>query len=405
MSTDIKILACALSSRDNYDTVSRLVDPKLDLSGLGRSVYELIGKYYTADPEVTACDAQWLRDKIAKAKSHHRESLVQMVDHIERVSVPNALEAVKEAKQEAAAAMLSQALDSNDYTRATALAEEFIRVASVKLGDEVGSKATEVRSGLNAKTLIERRSKAKNNFVIGPKALHRLVPGLMRQQHIGIFALPDAGKTAFAIDASYTLVAQGHKLLYISNEDPLDSLELRFLCRFNAKPKEWVIENQDEATAVATDKGADNLVLVAVPGGSIKEIEGLVVQHRPDVLVVDQIRNLDLPGKEGLVQILEEAGKQMRRMAKQYDLLAVSVTQAADTASGVLALDRNHVDSSKIGFAATLDLLLGIGVNYEYRRTGRRSLSTIGKNKISGLHEFTTVGIDEQTARFYTLGE
>lgn len=343
-------------------------------------------------------------DRLSKSKSMHTEAMAEIVRNATRISVPNVMEAILETKTEAAAAEITAALDTGSFDKATPHIEEFMRLRGIKaelLEEEGGS---ETRQGLDAKDLVERRKEKKNTFKLAPKALSDLVPGLMRQNHVGIFALPDSGKTAFCINFAFAMAKQGHKVLYISNEDALDSLEMRFLCRFNNAHTSWVEENQARATATANANGGKNLVLVSVPGGSIPEIEEMITAHKPDVLIVDQVRNLEIPGKDSLVQVLESAGREMRRFAKQYNLLSVSVTQAGDNATNVLALDRSHVDSSKIGFTATLDLLIGVGINDEFRRTQRRSLSVLGKNKISGKHDWVAVGIEEATCRFYSFG-
>ncbi len=93
----------------------------------------------------------------------------------------------------------------------------------------------------------------------------------------------------------------------------------------------------------------------------------------------------------------------MRRMAKQYNLLAISVTQAADIAEGRLVLSRQHVADSKIGWAASLDLMIGLGTNEDYRQAGRTMISLMGKNKISGEHIYFPVLVDGKLHRLESL--
>ncbi len=96
------------------------------------------------------------------------------------------------------------------------------------------------------------------------------------------------------------------------------------------------------------------------------------------------MRNLNVES-ENRTQALEKAATSARNLAKRNNVLVVSVTQAADSASGKTILDRGDVDGSNVGIPGQCDLMIGIGADKHMEDTGARFLS-FPKNKLSGRH-------------------
>ena len=118
---------------------------------------------------------------------------------------------------------------------------------------------------------------------------------------------------------------------------------------------------------------------------------------QPDVLIVDQIRNVQTGG-DGLTVGLERAGVEMRNIAGEFDLLAVSVTQAGESASNKLVLGLSDIDSSKTGLPATTDVMIGVGVDENYDSRGKRMVS-LAKNKVGADHSYFSVDVDPARSR------
>ena len=93
----------------------------------------------------------------------------------------------------------------------------------------------------------------------------------------------------------------------------------------------------------------------------------------------------------------------MRNIAKQDNVLMISVTQAADSARNKLVLDSGDVDSSNVGIPAQADLLLGIGLDEAAKAEGIRWLSLI-KNKIGGVEDHFPVKINTMLSRYTNVG-
>ena len=125
-------------------------------------------------------------------------------------------------------------------------------------------------------------------------------------------------------------------------------------------------------------------------------------KYKPDVLVLDQLRNLNMH-QDNYVLKLEEAATQARTWAKKYSCVVVSVTQAGDSASNKAVLDLGDVDYSNTGIPAQADVMIGLGANDHHARNGELVIS-LPKNKVSGNHEYFTVGVEPHLSQIVSLG-
>jgi hypothetical protein len=153
-----------------------------------------------------------------------------------------------------------------------------------------------------------------------------------------------------------------------------------------------VLENPAEAEAKANASGYGLVVFAGLSPGTPTEIEELVVEHTPDVLIVDQLRNLNVK-EDNFVRALEKAASAVRNIGKRHHCVVISVTQAGDSASGKSVLDMGDVDNSNTGIPAQADVLLGIGMSSEDEARGFRVLS-LCKNKPGGNHDFFPVAVE-----------
>jgi RecA-family ATPase len=160
------------------------------------------------------------------------------------------------------------------------------------------------------------------------------------------------------------------------------------------------MEDPEGADALAREMGYDNLVLASLTPGTPKEIERLIIDHKPDVVVMDQLRNL-LVGEENFTRSLERSAQIVRALGKKHNALVLSVTQAGDSASGKSILDMGDVDSSNTGIPAQADVMIGIGMSRDDELQGRRVLS-LPKNKAGGNHDSFPVRVDLARSRVYS---
>jgi hypothetical protein len=94
----------------------------------------------------------------------------------------------------------------------------------------------------------------------------------------------------------------------------------------------------------------------------------------------------------------------MRNIAKKYDAVAITVTQAGDSAEGKAVLDMGDVDSSNTGIPGACDVLLGIGATEQHKEQGLRILS-LSKNKLGGVHDSFPVRFNPAISKYVSSKE
>lgn len=388
-----KVIQASIQDRQAYDTIANLIDVS-ELSPMDKVIYEHIHDYYETDPAATYVDVSIILEKVKRKaeKNSVFEGVVNYLESFEPVSVPNIIQEILEQKKNNAANELVKFIGLNRWDQVDKYIEKYQQFRSQELtqGKDEGIEYV----GLPLDSIIESTN-PENCIRLHPKSLNDAVNGhAMRGHHIGIFAVPETGKTLFVLNLISCMCHDGHKVLYVGNEDPIDQIGMRIATRFTNMSEDEIRQQRARAIEVANTHGAQNLVMVSMSPGSAYEIEEKILKHKPDVLVIDQLRNLDT-GDDGLTTTLETASKMARRLAKKYNLLVVTVTQAADSATGTLVLDRSHIADSKIGYASQIDLLIGLGINDTYEQYNQLHVSLKGKNKLSGKHISFPVKVDK----------
>ena len=204
-----------------------------------------------------------------------------------------------------------------------------------------------------------------------------------------------------AIEMVAGFLLQNLKVLYVGNEDPIDDINMRIINRLASMTKEEVMVDPDKADEIIRGKGYDNLVLASLAPGTAREVTSLIEQYDPHVLVLDQLRNLNMHD-DNRVNQLEKAATQAREWAKRYSCVVVSVTQAGDSASGKAILDLGDVDYSNTGIPSQADVMVGLGASDQNKMRGEVVIS-LPKNKVSGRHEHFAVLAEPHLSKFAVL--
>jgi archaellum biogenesis ATPase FlaH len=302
-----------------------------------------------------------------------------LIDGFGETSVPNLLHEVIEQKRERNSLELTQALTTNKDEKVSELWAERELLIS---GDINSDDRNNVVIAPDLKEIFKARS-AENRLSVTPPQLNEaLEGGFLRGHHCVLFAVTDLGKTLFSLDLARNFITNGYKVLYVCNEDPLSDLLERFLVSFTGRDKWAVRQHYDKAQALAEKLGWDRMIWAELTPGTLGEIQSLIEEHKPDVLFVDQLRNLDV-GENNFVRTLEKAAQGVRKLSKAHNLVAISITQAGDSADGKAVLGRGDIDNSNVGIPGTADLMLGIGATQDQEFNGIRTFS-FPKNKVSG---------------------
>ena len=391
-------MAAIYKDRDAYEKIKPLVNGSSSsvFSDIDAILYDRAEEYYENDKYAESIDPEVILSYINRTYPKQADMLSIALDRVvatEGISCNNIVQEFLQVKRHAAGQKLAGALLSGKDT--TELLHEYNTLSSTE--NSVKEDDVVIHSNIRSKD-ISLALDRENVITLYPKDLNDRVEGVMRGDHILIFARPETGKSMVAINMVRGFLEQGLKVLYIGNEDSEQRMLPRFLCSVAGITKQEMEEmGADKLDEILDETPIDNLSFVHLEPGTFPQIRSLIRKVNPDVVVVDQIRNVQTGG-DGLTTGLERAGTEMRNIGNEFNVLAVSITQAGESANGKLRLDLSDIDSSKTGLPAQIDLMIGIGVNEDYDGRSKRMIS-LPKNKISGDHSFFSVDVDEARSR------
>lgn len=394
------ILGSLFYSREAYKEISPYLDTD-DFSDQGQILYGVIRDFYEKDSSVDCISKDVYLSRLEREYPKHFEMFKMIVESLEKVSGANLKEEILKHKLNATASRLAEALMTSNKVDVRELIERYEQYEAGLLDEHESER--EIFIGRSVEEIADN-FRTDNLIKIYPQSLTaHLEGGVPLQTHIILYAQPEMGKSLFSINMAAGLCRDGHKTVYVGNEDSSASMLMRFICRMADMTKAQVLANAKEAMSKANDKGYENLIFASLPAGhGIGEVEEIVRQHRPVGLVLDQLRHISFPGVQGEVEQLTKAGKAARRLTKRHNLVTVSVTQAADSANNKLILDQGDVYMSNTSIPGDADLLIGIGGNDQYKSQNRRMLSPC-KNKITGNHAAFPVGIDPTKSKVISI--
>ena len=380
------VLASTIQSREAFDSIADHVEVQ-DLSEQGWIIWQCIKDWYGLDGAVQNIDGAILAEAVSRKVSadKHKAMFRDLVRELEEfdTSPANVVDDLLAHRREIKGQELASALLTGGNVGQ--LIQEYDELlATDDLGD---AKTTEVRQGQSVVELVSTGFDPENLIQIWPPSLNaRLDGGVKPGHHLVVFARPEMGKTLAVIEMMAGFVSQGLTVLYVGNEDPLDDVNMRVINRLAQMTKFEVLNDPQTADTKAREAGYDLLIMASLAPGTPREITNLIIDHEPDVLVLDQLRNLNMANDNYVLQ-LEQAATQARTWAKRYSCVVVSVTQAGDSASGKAVLDLGDVDYSNTGIPAQADVMIGIGANERNLQRGEVVMS-LPKNKVSGKHEY-----------------
>lgn len=404
-----KLLAAAVASRDAHKLLERHLE-EADLTEPSRVVMSAIAEFYNRDASARACDAEVTENLVRRSVTNpkHKETLVALFQSAaqENVSASNIAIDLLETKMESIGMQIAQKLAAGggvgDVGELMDQYDRLRRDGVAALEGEVEEEDEVLHAPTVESLVYTSDGQEQKHIKVFPKALNdRLRGGLLPGHHVILFARPEMGKTLFLVNMTYGFLKQGLKVLYVANEEPITDIALRILSRLTGMTEDEMREHPEKANEVSTSRGIGNLYLKRLTPGTVSEVEGLVCDVEPDVLIVDQLRNIRVKD-DNFTRQLEQAASGIRQIAGRRNCLAVSVTQAGDSATGKAILEMGDVDSSNTGIPAQADVMVGIGGTRDDESAFRRVLS-LCKNKRSGNHDFFSVQIDPILSRVRSL--
>lgn len=388
-----KFIAAILSDRGAYEEVKDTLETA-DFSDLGTLIINQAIDFYKADPAARHVDNDVLLSRISRVHPAQEKLVANFLANMEPVSIPNMLQEYVDIRLASLARHLSQRMATGKVdpeTRELIAQYQFLEERrEAGLRDEEDN---EVSIGLSVDSVLE--ALAPEQLVpIFPRQLNDAIGGgAPPGTHIVVFARPETGKTMFCVNMLCGFLTNGRKALYIGNEDPASNIKMRIINNITGMPKAEVESDRVRADRIVEEVVEDRLIYADLHPGSPGDVRSLVAKHRPDVVLVDQIRNLRTPRSFTKVEGLEYIAKEMRNIGKEFGCVMVSVTQAGDSADGKIELGMGDIDFSNTGIPATADVLIGIGCTPQMEMFGKRKLS-LPKNKLSGNHNSIDVDVN-----------
>lgn len=390
-----KLVAAAIKSRAAYDTI-RETGALAEPDELVRPIWEAVEEYYARDDAAADVDSVVLSDLVTKGFANPKKAreYAELVASVagESVSLPNIRELCRaNARDRAGLALASALAGRKSPDEVVELLQRYTELAQPV--DDTGDTDGSERIGGWGDVLRERLA-GDNRLPVSPRVLNPYIAGGVAPGHnVTIFGRPESGKTALAITMACGFARRGKRVLYIGNEDPVRDLMVRIITNLTGKSVDELAPDPDAAEREALAKGAGNIVVKSTHPGTIPEIEALIKHHKPDVLFVDQLRNITSGKTDNFTQLLDKNAQAVRALGKKYGLVTVSVTQAGDSATNRPVLGMGDVDSSNTGIPGAADLMIGVGVTDALDKAGQRMLS-LCKNKLGAVHPAVPVTLD-----------
>lgn len=401
------MIASLIQSRDAYDTVSKYHDEG-DFSDMGELIFKELVRYYNRDDTATCMDIQSLQARLKRKYPKATDKFDAFLDKLVTVSVENIIDDYRAMKSDSLGELIGGYLLAGEHDKAAPLLEKYSGIQAEGLTDTVD--APVVYADADVDTFADSLT-SENRIPIAPVELNKAFDGgLIRGSHLLVYAPPECGKTAFAINLAYSTACtkrnrEGNKTLYIGNEEAADMYLMRLLCRFTQWDAERVQADRPAAMVLARKRGWANLVFCHLSPGSVAQVQALILEHKPDVVIIDQLHNLILgKGKEPeKTQLLEKLAYSMRMFYSKHKVAGVSMSQADEKSIGKLYLTIKDVYYSNIGVQGQTDAMIGIGMSKEFEACGRRVLN-ITKNKLGGSHVAIVVQLNAKISAFKTVG-
>tara|TARA_S200000501_G_C20861458_1_gene759967 strand:+ start:2114 stop:3334 length:1221 start_codon:yes stop_codon:yes gene_type:complete len=252
--------------------------------------------------------------------------------------------------------------------------------------------------------LIEQASD-DHRYKFNISSLRNIVCGVGKKEFGCIFAVPEAGKTAFVASicvAPEGFVHQGAKTLILVNEEDGGRTMLRSAQALCGVKKDEVKDNIAKIKSDFIGLG-DQFEIANVGGYDFNKIEAIIASRNPDVVCIDQADKVHIKGSfNASHEKLRALYTNFRELAKRQDIALLVVSQASQEAQYKTKLTPFDMENSKIGKAAEVDLLIGISKHpkQENEEPDYTRFLSVCKNKLSGIHSTAVCFLNHEISRY-----
>lgn len=387
------LVAAVCGSRKAYEEAQNI---GINFSSVGDAaafVIRAAGEQYRRDTSQSAVDENILRTQIERkyGTGSMARSILDFVSTLPKdISGINVVEEVRLTHIARLATDIATRLATGVYDETTnELIEQYQKLSTETGNDESYRLEPEDFEG-TAGERIRLSPQRLNNFIGG---------GVIRGHNITVYGRPESGKSMFALNQAACCLRQGLKVLYVANEEPSQEITRRLLARLTGTPIKQLNSVDKITTAIANCRQAYDLWhLFHKAGATYADISRQAAIIKPDLIVVDQLKNISISEDNRALQ-LDKLARQVRELGIKHNAVTMSVTQAGESAQNHKVLTMSDIEWSNTGIPGAADLMVGIGVDEEFDGTKQRMLS-IPKNKVNARHGAFPVFVDPQTTAF-----
>ena len=212
-----------------------------------------------------------------------------------------------------------------------------------------------------------------------------------------IVALTNVGKTSFVCRSNVDFMRQGAKVLHFAiAEDSKVSLQRRYYQAAYGVNDYELDQEKRRYRDQFMQEFEGKLTLVPIDSLSIGQAEEVIKRVRPDIVVFDDFKDLELDKKRNEPKEHKQYGiiaVKIKSLAIKYGFFALCCAQAADSATGKRWLDRGDIADSKVDIPAKFQYVLGLAKG-DGDGSSVRYLSTI-KNKLGPEDMKVSMNVDE----------
>jgi hypothetical protein len=210
--------------------------------------------------------------------------------------------------------------------------------------------------------------------------------GSLRPGDFGfLFARPETGKTTFlAHTATHMVQTSRARVLWVNNEEGGNKVLLRCYQAALGLTNDALFGDVEGNQRRYAECVGDNLRILNDPGIKAKDLDRVIADYRPTLILFDQLDKVEGFEKSERNDLILKAKYQWaREIAKRHHCAVIGVCQAGGTAENKKRLVMTDVDSSHTAKQGEADWVLGIGMVADEGMENVRYFS-ICKNKLVG---------------------
>ena len=398
-----KELITLLLKKDFYEENKSRIKKEMFTNGTG-NLYETISRAHEdSENDLSLDEVSTLHLEVYNPASTRtaKENFTSMIEELKEQKVPN-----KEIAKNILKSIQKRNVAQEIATLATEIfnGKEDSLLAIQNLIDKSDEEEKEEYEAVTSDidSLVDAlKDNTKWKFNLEP--LRSRVNGVGDGNLLVIFARPESGKTALWVSfvaGENGFISQGAKVCALINEEPAIRTQMRLINAHTGMTFEQIQEDIPMAKGLWSQIST-NIKILDTVDWSLEKVDSFVAKEKPDVIVIDQMDKVHVPGNfartdEKLRAIYTGA----REIAKRRNCCVIAISQASADASGKLDITFDMMENSSTGKAAEADVVIGVGFRNKLDTDKELRSLAVSKNKITGWHGMISCKIIPELSRY-----